>query len=131
MAGTYWTASDLPNLSGRRAVVTGASGGLGEVIAGELARAGATVTLAVRDMVKGRVAAARMSGRTDVRPLDLADLASVRAFAADWTTHGAEASRRSASWSRSSSVHHRPTSWTPTGSPAAVTPKDRATAGSR
>ncbi len=85
MAGARWTALDLPNLIGRSAVVTGASGGLGEVIAGELARAGATVTLAVRDLAKGRAAAARMSGHTDVRPLDLADLASVRAFAADWT----------------------------------------------
>ncbi len=85
MAGTPWTALDLPDLSGRTAVVTGASGGLGEVVAGELARVGATVTLAVRDLVKGRAAAGRMGGRTDVRRLDLADLASVRAFAADWT----------------------------------------------
>jgi len=85
MAGTAWTALDLPNLSGRTAVVTGASGGLGQVIAGELARAGATVTLAVRDLAKGRAAAARMTGRTDVRHLDLADLRSVRAFADDWT----------------------------------------------
>jgi len=85
MAGPRWTALDLPNLAGRSAVVTGASGGLGEVVAGELARAGATVTLAVRDLAKGRAAAARISGRADVRRLDLADLASVRAFAADWT----------------------------------------------
>ncbi len=85
MAGTGWTAADLPDLSGRRAVVTGASGGLGEIIAAELAGAGAAVTLAVRDVAKGRAAAGRMSGRTDVRLLDLADLASVRAFAAAWS----------------------------------------------
>jgi len=85
MAGTPWTALDLPDLSGRSAVVTGASGGLGEIIAGELARAGTTVTLAVRDPAKGRAAASRMRGLTDVRLLDLADLASVRTFAADWT----------------------------------------------
>ena len=85
MAGKGWTASDLPDLSGRNAVVTGASGGLGEIIAAELAGVGATVTLAVRDLAKGRVAAGRMSGRTDVRPLDLANLASVRAFAANWS----------------------------------------------
>ncbi len=84
MPGPRWTAADLPNLSGRSAVVTGASGGLGQIIAGELARAGATVTLAVRDLAKGRAAADSMSGRTDVRALDLANLASVRAFAADW-----------------------------------------------
>jgi len=84
MAGTGWTAADLPDLSGRSAVITGASGGLGEIIAAELAGAGAAVTLAVRDQAKGRAAAGRMSGRTDVRLLDLADLASVRAFAASW-----------------------------------------------
>jgi NAD(P)-dependent dehydrogenase (short-subunit alcohol dehydrogenase family) len=66
-------------------VVSGASGGLGKVIATELARAGAKVTLAVRDLVKGHAAAAKMAGRTDVRPLDLASLTSVRAFAADWS----------------------------------------------
>ena len=85
MAGTGWTAADLPDLSGRRAVVTGASGGLGEIIAAELAGAGAAVTLAVRDVAKGRAAAGRMSGRTDVRLLDLADLTSVRSFAAAWS----------------------------------------------
>ena len=85
MTGRGWTAADLPDLSGRTAVVTGASSGLGQIIAAELAGAGATVTLAVRDVVKGRAAAGGMSGRTDVRPLDLADLTSVRAFAQDWS----------------------------------------------
>ena len=85
MAGKGWTAADLPDLSGRSAVVTGASGGLGEIIAAELARAGAAVTLAVRDTAKGRAVAGRMSGRTDVRLLNLAGLSSVRAFAANWT----------------------------------------------
>ncbi len=85
MAGKGWTAADLPDLSGRTVVVTGASSGLGQIIATELAGAGATVTLAVRDLVKGRAAAARMSGHTDVRSLDLASLASVRAFAQDWS----------------------------------------------
>lgn len=66
-------------------MVTGGSGGLGKIIATELARVGASVTLAVRDVAKGRAAAETMAGRTDVRALDLADLASVRAFAADWT----------------------------------------------
>ncbi len=85
MAGKGWTAADLPDLSGRSAVVTGASGGLGEIIAAELAGAGAAVTLAVRNLAKGRAAAERMSGRTDVRLLNLANLASVRAFAANWS----------------------------------------------
>lgn len=85
MAGARWTTADLPDLSGRTAVVTGASGGLGLVTATELARAGARVVLAVRDPVRGRAAARGMTGRTEVRPLDLASLASVRAFAAGWT----------------------------------------------
>jgi len=85
MARARWTAADLTDLSGRTVVVTGGSGGLGKIIATELARVGASVTLAVRDVAKGRAAAETMAGRTDVRALDLADLASVRAFAADWT----------------------------------------------
>jgi NAD(P)-dependent dehydrogenase (short-subunit alcohol dehydrogenase family) len=84
MAAVKWTAADLPDQSGRTVVVTGASGGLGKIIAAELARAGASVVLAVRDVAKGRAAAETMSGRTEVRPLDLASLASVRAFAAGW-----------------------------------------------
>lgn len=85
MARARWTAADLPDLSGRTAVVTGASAGLGEVVAAQLARAGASVTLAVRDVARGQAAAGRMTGGTDVRALDLADLASVRSFAAAWT----------------------------------------------
>jgi NAD(P)-dependent dehydrogenase (short-subunit alcohol dehydrogenase family) len=50
----------------------------------ELASAGAHVVLAVRDPARGEAAAATMPGSTEVRRLDLADLASVRAFAAGW-----------------------------------------------
>ena len=78
MAGARWTGADLPDLSGRTVVVTGGSGGLGKVVATELARVGANVTLAVRDVAKGRAAADTMHGRTDVRLLDLADLSSAR-----------------------------------------------------
>jgi NAD(P)-dependent dehydrogenase (short-subunit alcohol dehydrogenase family) len=85
MAAEKWTAADLPDQSGRTIVVTGASSGLGKIIAAELARADANVVLAVRDVAKGRAASATMSGRTEVRSLDLANLASVRAFAAGWT----------------------------------------------
>lgn len=84
MAAAHWTSANLTDLSGRTVVVTGGSGGLGSIIAAELARVGAQVTLAVRDVNKGRAAAKAMAGRIEVRPLDLADLASVRAFAADW-----------------------------------------------
>jgi NAD(P)-dependent dehydrogenase (short-subunit alcohol dehydrogenase family) len=78
------TASDLPALDGRTVVVTGANSGIGRVAARELARAGARVVLAVRDTAKGEQAAAAMPGTTEVRPLDLTDLASVRAFADAW-----------------------------------------------
>ena len=74
----------MPALGGRTAVVTGANSGIGLVTARELARVGAHVVLAVRDPERGRTAAASIAGSTDVRRLDLADLASVRAFAEDW-----------------------------------------------
>src|ERR1017187_3929663 len=80
---TKWTAADLPDLTGRTVVVTGASGGLGLITARELARAGARVVLAVRTVNKGEQAARAMSGRTEVRQLDVASLASVREFAGE------------------------------------------------
>jgi NAD(P)-dependent dehydrogenase (short-subunit alcohol dehydrogenase family) len=84
-ASAKWTAADLPDLSGRTVVVTGASSGLGVVTARELARAGAHVVLAVRDVAKGEAVAASFAGAREVRPLDLASLASIRAFAAGWS----------------------------------------------
>jgi len=78
-----WTAADLPVFDGRTAIITGASGGLGEVTARELARVGAHVVLAVRNPEKGEAAAARMTGQVEVRQLDLQDLSSVRRFADD------------------------------------------------
>jgi NAD(P)-dependent dehydrogenase (short-subunit alcohol dehydrogenase family) len=79
-----WTAADLPDLGGWTTVVTGANSGIGLVSARELARVGAHVVLAVRDQERGRTAAASITGSTEVRQLDLADLASVRAFAQEW-----------------------------------------------
>jgi NAD(P)-dependent dehydrogenase (short-subunit alcohol dehydrogenase family) len=81
-----WTAADIPDLSGRVAVVTGANSGLGAVTARELARAGATVVIACRNVVKGERAASAIRrlvpvAELEVRELDLADLSSVRAFA--------------------------------------------------
>ncbi|WP_432842680.1 SDR family NAD(P)-dependent oxidoreductase [Dactylosporangium sp. CA-092794] len=81
---TSWTAQDLPNMTGRTVVITGAGRGIGLVTARELARAGARVVLAVRDPEKARRAVAGLPGTFDARPLDVADLASVRAFAAAW-----------------------------------------------
>jgi NAD(P)-dependent dehydrogenase (short-subunit alcohol dehydrogenase family) len=83
-SSSKWTAADLPDLAGRTVVVTGANSGIGRIAARELARAGARVVLAVRDTAKGEKAAAEMPGTTEVRALDLADLASVRAFADGW-----------------------------------------------
>jgi NAD(P)-dependent dehydrogenase (short-subunit alcohol dehydrogenase family) len=76
-----WTAADIPSQDGRTAIVTGANSGIGLVAARELARAGARVVLAVRDVAKGDRAAAAIGGDTEVRRLDLADLGSVREFA--------------------------------------------------
>jgi NAD(P)-dependent dehydrogenase (short-subunit alcohol dehydrogenase family) len=81
---TKWTSSDLPDLTGNTYVVTGANSGIGLAAARELARAGGRLVLAVRDRAKGDAAAARLPGDAEARELDLADLASVRAFAAAW-----------------------------------------------
>jgi NAD(P)-dependent dehydrogenase (short-subunit alcohol dehydrogenase family) len=66
-------------------VVTGASSGIGLVTARCLAAVGARVVVAVRDVGRGERAAATMAGEPEVRALDLADLDSVRAFAAGWS----------------------------------------------
>ncbi len=81
-----WTTSDIPDLSGKRAIVTGANSGLGLQTALELARHGARTTLACRNVERGRAALERIRAAAPdadvaVCPLDLADLASVRAFA--------------------------------------------------
>ena len=81
---TTWTTADLPDLHGRTAIVTGANSGIGRAAARALAGAGARVVLAVRDTAKGEAAARDIPGTAEVRALDLADLASVRAFAAGW-----------------------------------------------
>lgn len=84
MAG--WSAHDIPDQSGRTAVVTGANSGLGYVTARELARKGARVVIACRSETRGRDAVARLrrevpDADVELRLLDLADLASVREFA--------------------------------------------------
>lgn len=81
-----WTADDIPDQSGRVAVVTGANGGLGLETARELARRGAIVVMGARNQEKGERAVADIRGeipgaRLELRTLDLASLASVKAFA--------------------------------------------------
>lgn len=83
----------VPDLSGKRAVVTGASDGVGLEIAARLARAGAEVVMPVRNAAKGAAAAERIRERTpgaavDVRALDLASLDSVAVFAGELVDDG-------------------------------------------
>jgi NAD(P)-dependent dehydrogenase (short-subunit alcohol dehydrogenase family) len=78
------------DLSGKRAVVTGASSGIGVETARALADAGAAVTLAVRNAEAGERVAAEIrestgNGAVTVGALDLSDLSSVGAFAAAWS----------------------------------------------
>ena len=80
-----YDASSLPDQTGRTIVITGASSGIGRATAEALARAGAHIVLAVRNTTKGQAVAETLPGSVEVRPLDLADLRSVRAFAARWS----------------------------------------------
>jgi NAD(P)-dependent dehydrogenase (short-subunit alcohol dehydrogenase family) len=82
-----WSAHDIPDQTGRTAVVTGGNSGIGYCAARELARRGAHVLLACRSEQRGEAAVRRIeaevpSAKVEYRQLDLADLATVRAFAA-------------------------------------------------
>jgi acetoacetyl-CoA reductase len=78
---TSASAFAVPDQRGRTVIVTGANSGLGFETSRRLAAAGAHVVLACRNLESGRDAAARIDGSTEVRELDTASLASVRAFA--------------------------------------------------
>jgi len=78
-----WTEQHIPDQHGRVAIVTGANTGLGYETARMLAEHGAHVVLAVRDVEKGKQAAARIGGDVSVQVLDLTSLDSVRSAAAD------------------------------------------------
>jgi NAD(P)-dependent dehydrogenase (short-subunit alcohol dehydrogenase family) len=86
-----WTADQIPDQSGRTAIVTGANSGLGLVTARELARHGARVVLACRNTQKGQAAQQDCQGAAPGAPLeleelDLASLDSVREFAERFRT---------------------------------------------
>ncbi|HEY1538871.1 MAG TPA: SDR family NAD(P)-dependent oxidoreductase [Solirubrobacteraceae bacterium] len=91
--GLHSTAAEVAagiDLTGRRAIVTGGSSGIGVETARVLAAAGAAVTLAVRDVDAGArtasdIVAATGNPAVDVGLLDLADLSSVTAFVAAWS----------------------------------------------
>jgi NAD(P)-dependent dehydrogenase (short-subunit alcohol dehydrogenase family) len=82
----HWTAADIPDQTGRTAVITGANTGLGYETARALAAKGAHVVLAVRNLDKGKAAADLIVRRypgadVSVQELDLTSLASIRAAA--------------------------------------------------
>ena len=80
-----WTTDEIPDQTGKVAVVTGANSGLGLITARELAGAGATVIVAARDgkanSALGAIVGAVPEASVEPRELDLADLESVAAFA--------------------------------------------------
>ncbi len=81
-----WTINDIPDQTGRTAIVTGANSGIGLETAAELAAKGATVIMACRSLDKAERAAASIrarqpAGEIIVMQLDAADLNSVRTFA--------------------------------------------------
>jgi NAD(P)-dependent dehydrogenase (short-subunit alcohol dehydrogenase family) len=83
---TDWTFDSIPPQTGRTAIVTGANTGIGYETARALARKGAHVILACRDLQKAnaaveRIASERPAGSVRARELDLSDLESVRRFA--------------------------------------------------
>ncbi len=86
MSPPRWTKDFLPDLTAKRAIVTGASSGLGKETVRVLAGRNARVILAVRSLAKGETVAAELrrelpTSDLAVRALDLASLASVEAFA--------------------------------------------------
>ncbi|MFJ5260036.1 oxidoreductase [Streptomyces sp. NPDC088387] len=83
---TSWNTSNIPDLTGRTAVVTGGNAGIGFETARALAERGAEVVLASRNVDRTKAAAAQITGdlpgaRVSAVELDLGDLASVRAAA--------------------------------------------------
>src|SRR5581483_6539775 len=83
---TKWTAADIPDQTGRVAVITGANTGLGYETAAALAAKGAHVVLAVRNLEKGKDAAALIAKRNPgadvtLQELDLTSLESIHAAA--------------------------------------------------
>ena len=83
-----WTENDVPDQSGRVAIITGSNTGLGYDTARVLATRGAHVVMAVRDTAKGDAAAGRIrrlspQAEVSVYKLDLGSLASVKQAGAE------------------------------------------------
>ncbi|QTN19077.1 SDR family oxidoreductase [Brevundimonas sp. AJA228-03] len=82
----HWTTANIPDQTGKRAIVTGSTGGTGYETALELARKGAEIVIAARNPAKGEDAVRRIrravpTAQVRFEALDLADQASVVAFA--------------------------------------------------
>jgi NAD(P)-dependent dehydrogenase (short-subunit alcohol dehydrogenase family) len=80
-----WTFKDMPDLTGKTAVVSGANSGVGFCACRALAARGAQVVMACRNLEKGQAAADAIlkefpQAALELMALDLADLSSVRAF---------------------------------------------------
>lgn len=76
-----WKPSEIPDLTGRKFVITGANGGIGKQTTRVLAAKGAGVIMACRNITTAQQVADGIDGDVSVSALDLADLSSVRAFA--------------------------------------------------
>ena len=78
-----WSASDIPDLTGKRYLITGATSGIGLAAATELARRNAHVVITARSVEKAREALKKIGpGLVDYILLDLTDLESVKRAAA-------------------------------------------------
>ena len=87
----FWTTADIPDLTGKVIIVTGANSGIGFEAAKEFARKGAKTILACRSLDKaeaalGQIRAEIPDAPAEVKQLDLASLASVRQFADEFKT---------------------------------------------
>lgn len=89
---SHWTAENIPDLTGKISIVTGANSGIGYEMARALARRNATVILACRNKMKGRASVAQIvqdypGAKVELMQLDLSDLTSVRRFAEQVISH--------------------------------------------